>query len=92
MTMHPFHGDMPSPPQHSTRLSLPVYLTPRDVAAMLQVVFEEVIVPWRLAQWETSDPEDHESVPAEGAARSTDLAPFNPARLRALDPSLLRSG
>jgi glycine/D-amino acid oxidase-like deaminating enzyme len=29
---------------------------------------------------------------ADGAARSTDLAPFNPARLRALDPSLLRSG
>jgi hypothetical protein len=29
---------------------------------------------------------------ADGTARSTDLAPFNPARLRALDPSLLRSG
>ena len=29
---------------------------------------------------------------ADGAARSTDLAPFNPARLRALDPLLLRSG
>jgi glycine/D-amino acid oxidase-like deaminating enzyme len=29
---------------------------------------------------------------ADGAAHSTDLAPFNPARLRALDPSLLRSG
>src|SRR5436853_3286931 len=28
----------------------------------------------------------------DGAARSTDLTPFNPARLRALDPSLLRSG
>ncbi len=29
---------------------------------------------------------------ADGAARSTDLAPFDPRRLRALDPSLLRSG
>jgi glycine/D-amino acid oxidase-like deaminating enzyme len=29
---------------------------------------------------------------ADGAARNTDLAPFNPARMRALDPSLLRSG
>ena len=29
---------------------------------------------------------------ADGAARSTDLAPFSPARLRTLDPSLLRSG
>jgi glycine/D-amino acid oxidase-like deaminating enzyme len=29
---------------------------------------------------------------ADGAPRSTDLAPFNPARMRALDPSLLRSG
>jgi glycine/D-amino acid oxidase-like deaminating enzyme len=29
---------------------------------------------------------------AEGAARSVDLAPFDPARLRPLDPSLLRSG
>jgi len=29
---------------------------------------------------------------ADGAARSTDLAPFDPNRLRALDPSLLRSG
>jgi glycine/D-amino acid oxidase-like deaminating enzyme len=28
---------------------------------------------------------------ADGAARSTDLAPFDPARLRALDPSLLRT-
>ena len=28
---------------------------------------------------------------ADGAARSTDLTPFDPARLRALDPSLLRS-
>src|SRR5947199_5942224 len=45
MTMHPFPGDMPSPPQHSTRLSLPVYLTPRDVAAMLQVD-ERTILRW----------------------------------------------
>jgi glycine/D-amino acid oxidase-like deaminating enzyme len=29
---------------------------------------------------------------ADGAARSTDLAPFSPARLRTFDPSLLRSG
>jgi glycine/D-amino acid oxidase-like deaminating enzyme len=29
---------------------------------------------------------------ADGAARSVDLAPFDPRRLRALDPSLLRSG
>jgi glycine/D-amino acid oxidase-like deaminating enzyme len=29
---------------------------------------------------------------ADGEARSTDLAPFDPRRLRALDPSLLRSG
>jgi glycine/D-amino acid oxidase-like deaminating enzyme len=29
---------------------------------------------------------------AEGAARSTDLSPFDPSRLRALDPALLRSG
>ena len=29
---------------------------------------------------------------ADGAARSTDLTPFDPARLRALDPALLRSG
>jgi glycine/D-amino acid oxidase-like deaminating enzyme len=29
---------------------------------------------------------------AEGAARSVDLGPFDPARLRALDPALLRSG
>lgn len=29
---------------------------------------------------------------ADGAARSTDLSPFDPARLRALDPALLRSG
>ena len=29
---------------------------------------------------------------AEGKASTTDLAPFDPARLRALDPSLLRSG
>ena len=28
---------------------------------------------------------------ADGAARSTDLTPFNPGRLRALDPSLLRA-
>jgi glycine/D-amino acid oxidase-like deaminating enzyme len=28
---------------------------------------------------------------ADGAARSTDLTPFDPARLRALDPALLRS-
>ena len=28
---------------------------------------------------------------ADGAARSTDLAPFDPSRLRPLDPSLLRS-
>lgn len=28
---------------------------------------------------------------ADGAARSTDLAPFDPARLRALDPATLRS-
>jgi glycine/D-amino acid oxidase-like deaminating enzyme len=28
---------------------------------------------------------------AEGAARNVDLAPFDPARLRALDPALLRS-
>lgn len=28
---------------------------------------------------------------AEGAARSTDLAPFDPRRLKPLDPSLLRS-
>ena len=28
---------------------------------------------------------------ADGAARSTDLAPFDPIRLRALDPSLLRA-
>ena len=29
---------------------------------------------------------------ADGAARSTDLAPFDPIRLGALDPSLLRLG
>ncbi len=29
---------------------------------------------------------------ADGAARSTDLSPFDPKRLRALDPALLRSG
>jgi glycine/D-amino acid oxidase-like deaminating enzyme len=29
---------------------------------------------------------------ADGAARSTDLTPFDPARLRALDPALLSSG
>jgi len=29
---------------------------------------------------------------ADGAARSTDLTPFDPGRLRALDPALLRSG
>ncbi len=29
---------------------------------------------------------------ADGSARATDLAPFDPSRLRALDPSLLRSG
>jgi len=28
---------------------------------------------------------------ADGVARSTDLAPFDPIRLRALDPSLLRT-
>ncbi len=28
-------------------------------AAMLQVVFEEVIAPWRLAQWDTTDGEEH---------------------------------
>ena len=28
---------------------------------------------------------------ADGAARSTDLAPFDPRRLRPLDPALLRS-
>jgi hypothetical protein len=28
-------------------------------AAMLQVVFEEVIVPRRLAQWDTTDGEEH---------------------------------
>jgi predicted PurR-regulated permease PerM len=32
-------------------------------AAMIQVVFEEVIVPWRLAQWDTDDPDGDESVP-----------------------------
>ncbi|MFL6042505.1 MAG: AI-2E family transporter [Gaiellales bacterium] len=34
-------------------------------AAMLQVVFEEVIVPWRRAQWETSDPDHDRCVTAE---------------------------
>jgi glycine/D-amino acid oxidase-like deaminating enzyme len=29
---------------------------------------------------------------ADGVAHSTDLTPFDPARLRALDPALLRSG
>ena len=29
---------------------------------------------------------------ADGVARSTDLTPFDPMRLKPLDPSLLRSG
>ena len=29
---------------------------------------------------------------ADGEARSTDLTPFDPVRLRPLDPSLLRAG
>jgi predicted PurR-regulated permease PerM len=44
-------------------------------AAMLQVVFEEVIVPWRLAQWETSDPGGDERGAAEGGGRLPRVRP-----------------
>src|SRR5947199_8770846 len=43
--MHPFHADMRSPPQHGTRLLLPVYLTPQDVATMLQID-ERTVLRW----------------------------------------------
>jgi predicted PurR-regulated permease PerM len=43
-------------------------------AAMLQVVFEEVIVPWRLAQWDTGGSEERDGADARvssGASATT---------------------
>jgi hypothetical protein len=39
-------------------------------AAIIRVVFEEVIMPWRLAQWEPRDPDHHESFAAEETVES----------------------